>query len=839
MNIDKAVERKVICAVDKDYINSGRDVGKLKVFYEVLPSGEAVPINSTELFCETERVFVIGVFSELKDKFGDRLFEAVCSPSVTEYRIGECRYITRLSSCSEIKGLSFCQIYDEPLPSVSSSVFTSSRKPITKNILLRNDGALFGPFECFSEFNENTESYNHTIHAISTPLPSIPSFHIGKVSLSLVSKNINEDRGDGYPILLGNVKRCFESAELIDYITDEQIISFYGTKVAQNGEIRSFSKGTVSQIRAVFAKTIDYKKFPERFKRFFEALEAAHNWEGTRKDIIDSFINTSAGKSVLENYIESNKEQFFKLEKQNYLAQLKEDNEILIKDFTSQKEKIRVEIQELKRERQDAMDSNVAPTTITKLSTQQQEKIEILISDKRRQLDELHTQVAGLAHTYSKFKDLDAITQEIKDLGRDRDTARDALRTMNGQVDEVAEKLRKSNDQLTARLLDLKPHVDALSGIAPKPQAAFINYTVSVAQPDENMGNDDLREKLIDDVLEDLNSLGRKTDYNSVANIITTIAQSQFTLFSGRPGTGKTSLAKMLGSTLGLNNRLLNIPVARGWTSSRDVIGFYNALSSSFNPAATGLYELLNQLDKEQKSGMESAPAICLLDEFNLSQPEHYFSPFLEMADPESKRTIATGDCNTPYLEIPNYLRFLGTINNDESVQSLTPRMIDRSAIISFDEVEPDFDITLNTGKNSINVDKAKISGNKFLEIFAPRSLELPPEVENTLKQIVEILRMENPELGIPVSVSFRKIKAIRAYYNVASSLYIDSRFVAMDYAVSQHVIPLLTGYGHNFGKRLNRMLDLIPSDMNMSRKMLSRIIENGNQNMFTYGYNI
>lgn len=165
--------------------------------------------------------------------------------------------------------------------------------------------------------------------------------------------------------------------------------------------------------------------------------------------------------------------------------------------------------------------------------------------------------------------------------------------------------------------------------------------------------------------------------------------------------------------------------------------------------------------------------------------------------------------------------------------------MIDRSAIISFDEVEPDFDITLNTGKNSINVDKAKISGNKFLEIFAPRSLELPPEVERTLKQIVEILRMENPELGIPVSVSFRKIKAIRAYYNVASSLYIDSRFVAMDYAVSQHVIPLLTGYGHNFGKRLNRMLDLIPSDMNMSRKMLSRIIENGNQNMFTYGYNI
>ena len=129
-------------------------------------------------------------------------------------------------------------------------------------------------------------------------------------------------------------------------------------------------------------------------------------------------------------------------------------------------------------------------------------------------------------------------------------------------------------------------------------------------------------------------------------------------------------------------------------------MGFYNALSSSFNSSATGLYELLTHLDFEIKAGMEGAPAICLLDEFNLSQPEHYFSPFLEMADPESKRIIATGDQDSPYIEVPRYLRFLGTINNDESVQSLTPRMLDRSAIISFDDIEPDYNMSLSSTKS-------------------------------------------------------------------------------------------------------------------------------------------
>ncbi|PQJ85234.1 hypothetical protein BTO22_15240 [Aliivibrio sifiae] len=632
---------------------------------------------------------------------------------------------------------------------------------------------------------------------------------------------------------------------MIDFISDDQIITTYGAKIAQNSEIRSFNKGTITQIRKSFASSIDQRRFPDRFKRLFEALDKSNSWEGHRQELIDSFLTTNSGKDIVNNYIRVNRDDFFKGEKQSYLEKLDreyKDKHVEIEDLTSRKEVIESEIRKLQRAREqvdlNAVQTSESNENLEALTQEHKAQFEAEIQVKKGELDHLSTELADLQSKYSKFNTMESIEDEIKGLERDKDRAKERLDGMKKQVVEVQKELKDTNENLTARLLKLKPDVDALSGIAPRKKSESVSYSTPI-QSTKSDDLDDIREELIDRTLDALNKLGRKTDYNTVTNILTTLAQSQFTLFSGRPGTGKTSLAKMLGSSLGLQNRLLNIPVARGWTSSKDVLGFYNALSCSFNPAATGLYELLTQLDKESKKGGNGAPAICLLDEFNLSQPEHYFSPFLEMSDPESNRTIATGDQDRPYLKVPHYFRFLGTINHDESVQSLTPRMLDRAAIISFDEIEPDYDLSLNTPISLETLDIVPISGKTFIEAFAPKSLVLPQEIERTLKEIIDTLRDDNVEFGSTVNVSFRKLKAIRAYHNVTSSMYIDSRFAALDYAVSQHIIPLLNGYGKSFGRRLEQLKSCIPDEMEISHKMLHRIIGNGNQNMFTYGYNL
>ena len=66
-----------------------------------------------------------------------------------------------------------------------------------------------------------------------------------------------------------------------------------------------------------------------------------------------------------------------------------------------------------------------------------------------------------------------------------------------------------------------------------------------------------------------------------------------------------------------------------------------------------------------------------------------------------------------------------------------------------------------------------------------------------------------------------------------------ESKYLGLDYAISQHVIPLLNGYGQGFGKRLEALIVNLPDEMEKSLKLLKKILNHGNQNMFSYGNNL
>ncbi|RYZ85788.1 MAG: hypothetical protein EOO68_29750 [Moraxellaceae bacterium] len=48
-------------------------------------------------------------------------------------------------------------------------------------------------------------------------------------------------------------------------------------------------------------------------------------------------------------------------------------------------------------------------------------------------------------------------------------------------------------------------------------------------------------------------------------------------------------LSKSMGSYQ--NNRYLKIPVARGWTSAKDLMGYYNPLTKKYQGSKTDLYK--------------------------------------------------------------------------------------------------------------------------------------------------------------------------------------------------------------------------------------------------------
>lgn len=842
--IESGLERKVLCKIEKTYPSDREEqqLGKLRVFFEVMPNGEVLPINSTEEFCNTNQVFVTSGYHEIKNKFGNNLFEASCSPSRSELKDGDCRYVTRFDHCEDIKGVQACQIFEGELPDPSDPRLIIQDSPITKALMIFNSTAdlYFGPFEYDIVSDQNSGDIEIKIKAISTPFcNSLPLYHVGQFNSSTIApyKNFSSSQLE----IVGNMKKLSDKFDdKIDFITDDQIISMYGNKVAQSSTIRNFTKGTVGLIRKHFSTSKEYKAFPNRFTRLINSLEQAESWDSSRTELLESFLSTKDGKGqkILEDYIERNKERFFQSEKESYQKEINselESEKSQIEILKQEREKLESENRRLARE-QTELEVGGAEAA-AKLEVVKQNHLSTELSKLQTELDDVDKKLSEMTEKYSKFKTLEDLEEEIRLIERERERALEKNKDMKQQLESIRETLKSENDELTRKLVKLKPEVDALCGITPKLPAKSVDYSVKVITK-KDTDNDSLREELIDGVLDTLNKQGRKTDYYTAANILTTVAQCQFTLFSGLPGTGKTSLAKMLGQSLGLNNRLLNIPVARGWTSSRDVLGFYNALSQSFVPSASGLFDLLVQLDKEMDSNEDHAPSIVLLDEFNLSQPEHYFSPFLEMADPESKRVVNTGDSEKPILKIPKYLRFLGTINQDESVQSLTPRMLDRAAIINFDEFEQNYDLSVQSIK-PLDYTPNPISGKKFIELFSPTSLELKENIENILHSLVSTLRDDDTELGTPVLISYRKLKAIRAYHNVASPLMYENTYAALDYAVSQHIIPLLNGYGEGFGRRLERLLSIMPVEMERSTKMLNRIISTGNQNMYSFGANI
>lgn len=299
-------------------------------------------------------------------------------------------------------------------------------------------------------------------------------------------------------------------------------------------------------------------------------------------------------------------------------------------------------------------------------------------------------------------------------------------------------------------------------------------------------------------------SYSRHLDPEQLINLVTTLAQNQFTICSGLPGTGKTSLIKRLGQAMNLGYRQHTISVSRGWMSSNDILGYYNSLAGSYQPAATGLWELL--LTMQDENPEEVTPSILLLDEMNLSSPEHYFSNFLDLADGESRREIFTGYPEKERIIVPDYIRFVGTVNSDETVQPLSPRMLDRAAVIPFDDLISEMYLENTSSKKDITMEP--VSAIDWLSLFEGKGTRLSGEAHSIMSEITSILEDDHEELGKRILISYRKRRLISNFVEVAGALLVEyeGQITALDRAILQHVLPSLNGYGDSFAERLKRL---------------------------------
>ncbi|MER1985735.1 MAG: hypothetical protein ABS948_07560 [Solibacillus sp.] len=295
-----------------------------------------------------------------------------------------------------------------------------------------------------------------------------------------------------------------------------------------------------------------------------------------------------------------------------------------------------------------------------------------------------------------------------------------------------------------------------------------------------------------------------------VINFHTALKTRRLVILSGASGTGKSQLAFNYAQALGLNNKDTNqfkmIPVKPNWKDDSDLIGFLDTINNIYRPSESGLVDTLI----EAKNNRDKLYIICF-DEMNLAKVEHYFSQFLSVLELEgterkislySKKLIGrvlNGEQYPHEVTIGSNVLFVGTINIDETTQTLSDKVLDRSNLIEFNIPKNHINnwITMFNENHEKNIMKENKNDKKIVDVYHfdnwsnyKKEIKLSPYEIDILSKINDLLIKIDTSKGI----GFRILDHINSYI---SNLPLENelkREEAFDLQIAQKIIPKIRG---------------------------------------------
>ncbi|MGO7804883.1 chromosome segregation ATPase-like protein [Rhizobium ruizarguesonis] len=276
---------------------------------------------------------------------------------------------------------------------------------------------------------------------------------------------------------------------------------------------------------------------------------------------------------------------------------------------------------------------------------------------------------------------------------------------------------------------------------------------------------------------------------------------TQMAVLAGISGTGKSQLPRQYAAGMGIG--FLQVPVQPRWDSPQDLMGFYNYIEKRYRP--TDMARALYHLDvlNNPRSEFEDQMMMILLDEMNLARVEYYFSDFLSRLESRppvdrvsdmSLRKDAEIELEIPMPKgmdapriFPGYnLLFAGTMNEDESTQSLSDKVVDRANVLRFSAPKS---IRTTTQKGLIAEPEA-LSAKRWRSWVKPIST-----VENDTIVVESIDRMVNLMKGFKRPFGHRLGRAIMSYVANYSS-FDQARDLRVPLAdqVEMRLLPKLRG---------------------------------------------
>lgn len=770
-----------------------------------------------------------------------------------------CQYFSLGGNASRLDS-GYIQIVQLPhLPEVGSGRLTSQLLPKLPSVgipfFANVEGNIYGPFQIRRDTAIGIEDdiIFETVNKI-TPL-SLQNNHIAKFPLKALEENkilLRVDSANLHATYISNLHIVKSSIafEVMDYISDSNLVQYYLR--SDFAKDNSISKSHANTLRLAIETSVRKNQIvkSERIDRLYKVLDKFLIQDTQEYDLIKRYLNSKEGGLFLTDFLETN------------------GSVILKEHITALTAKNSKELDELR---------NSHDTQITALNSRYANEKQVIESKKQKLHDDFEAEQKKLEaqksiiNTASLTKEaeelqktISALSSELKELKRGADLEEQILRLegsrrfLEKDISDKRDQLKEMNKQLDhqARLIqnpsllsEKAVEVATLRGImnGGNFQSEQEPFFLETLNPAAVHVEGETRISYINEIQYLINKEDeRHLSYNETANLIVSVLQNYLTIFSGFPGVGKTStvnnLAKAFGISGSVGNKanFLNVAVARGWTSSKDLLGNKNAIRLNYEEGRTGIYSMLKALEDcknnpENNSVNHEMLSLILLDEANLSPMEHYWSDFLSICDTfHDGKSLNLGGRDKQFtLELPTSLRFIATINTDATVEPLSDRLLDRAGVITIgnedlSQTESIVDNLIFNGAvpyeelaAAFMIDRKMLSGLR-------ESGKLDSEL-SIIQEIRNILQLDIVNTA-SVHISKRKLNAIESYCAVANELSYQ-QVSPIDFAVAQHILPKIKGHGKGFKERLIA-LDKVFSDSRFlqSKRLLKQILDSGSE---------
>jgi len=855
--------------------------GYIDVYFEVVEGivNQIIPTEFTDLeYPKKAQVFVRGGYDSLEKNYGlDSFFLFKSHLNTKSNDKGSCRYTTVFSEdgvkynlkltkdCPFIAEISQTEFTQEAITNIKPShqienfendfqdapylfqIDTSSKKLLGPLIVSDNDkSTLHGPRNKTTFLFWNSRSLSD----YQTFLCTYEKYedHIIDISINGLSRKFLINLDSFYINSSGKPRN--QDFTLIDLIPENCLINDFYTATNKIGSIKTFPKGKVKEW--LDNKGIKFDKY--RKNRLFTLLTDFEGNQDTIGEIYKHILDSEQAEQKLKEFANEDEAKYldrFRNKQNAQLEQIKNDVQQQQIQIEQQNDAVKTELSKtqkelvaLNKEKATLQRQIDEELKVALLNVEQTEEYQTRLTDSNKALSDINKKVEEATKIYCHYENLDKLAEIETTLNKgisEQEIIKSHLEKASAQLKKQAS---KDTSELAAEYInqqiisDIQNH-DHYKYLQDQPNQTINAFEIfsTFAESKPDYSTDDCnsnRKAVVTCITERLIGMNRSIKSDKVEASLIAIMQNQFVVLIGVPGSGKTSFAMQLGCALGAGKSTLTIPVAKDWTRPKDLMGYYNPVTNVYESGVTNFYPFYNSLNKVSESS--STNSFLILDEFNLSQPEFYLSNITGLADNSGTRDINLG--HDISITIPLSNRFICTANTDETVQSLSARMISRCVFIQFNDL-PELDQTVQDLTFSKDLPPL-LTGTDMVDLFTASDSDIISEsLKSDIDKLISSFREPSDKYGHGISVTPRKYNQLLQFCKVMS-VQEHGQSKVLDYASSFFLLPLISGSGALFKARLINIKS-IAEDLSIEDfvKNVDNIIIEGEANFEHYQFNM